>query len=528
MLLLAGLTGCTDVSSGGTAARDTLRIAQLQEPASLDPLLLNGTVGIESASLIYSYLLKMDDRGMLIADAATAVPSLANGGISRDGRTIVYHLHRGIHFSDGVEVSADDVLFTVSAVMNPKNLIQSRLGYDQIASIKARDRYTIEVRLKRPYAPFLVLFCAPGNVYPIMPKHLLAQFPDVNKLDFNGRPVGSGPYTVVEWRRGDRIVLEANRTYWRGAPAIKRIELRFTPDFNAMVNRLSSGDVNAVFNADSSIAQALGSVPSVVVKRTPIDGIGALIFNTQDQIVSDVRVRRALSMAIDVHSMIGKASQHVFTNRDAGRGLLKWAYNPAILRMPEYDPAGARALLEQAGWKAGPDGVRRKNGRTLDVLLISEKGSQAFGIIANAVQQYERAVGINLTQREFVVEQFAAPAQMGGPVYGGKFGIAQYPFLPGNDPDVTDQFACDRVPPAGFNKPRFCDRAMDAALANGIATFDQARRQAAYDAVQRILNAKVPMLLMYQIVQVNAFPKWLKHQTGAVTTPFWNVAAWSR
>ena len=526
-IALIGLTGCSSVSTGSDTKHDTLRIAQLQEPSALNPLLLNGTVGIEAASLIYSYLLKFDDRGRLIADAAREVPSLANGGISKDGRHLTYHLRHGIKFSDGVELTADDVVFTVSAVMNPKNLIQSRLGYDQIAAIRARDRYTVEITLKQPYAPILVLLCAPGNVYPIMPKHALQNFSDLNQIDFNARPIGSGPYTVTDWRRGDRIVLQANKTYWQGAPRISRIELRFTADYNALANRLSSGDVDAVFNADASIVPQLEATPSVKVTFTPIYAQGALIFNTQDSITGDPRVRRALSMAIDAAPMVIKASHGVFSSRGAGRGLFEWAYNPAALRMPPYDPAGARKLLDEAGWQLGADGVRHKNGRALDVLFILEKGSQAFSIIGNAVQQYERAIGVNLVQKEYVVEQFVLPAQKDGPVYGGKFQIAEYPFLPGLDPDVTDQFQCNRIPPAGFNKPRFCNKAMDAALTRGISTFDLQKRQAAYDDVQRILGEQLPMFLLYQGVQTNAFPKWLKHQTTAVTTPFWNVAAWS-
>lgn len=519
---------CTSVQTGsGSASAGMLRIAQLQEPASLDPLLLNGTVGIESASLIYDYLLMIDDRGQTVPGIATEVPTLANGGISADQRHITYHLRHGIKFSDGVELTADDVVFTASAVNNPKNLIQSRLGYDEIASIKARDRYTVDVALKRPYAPFLVLFCAPGNVYPVMPKHILAKFSDINQIDFNSHPIGSGPYTVVEWRRGDRVILQANKLYWRGAPRIARIELRFTPDYNAMVNRLSSGDVDAVFNADPSIAPQLRDINSVNVTYTRIDGQGALIFNMQDPITGDARVRRALSMAIDVAPMVAKASQGVYSATDAGRGLFKWAYNSAVLKMPAYDPAGARELLDRAGWKAGPDGMRSKGGRPLEISFIQEKGSQTYAIIGNAVQQYERAVGADVALKEFVVEKFAAPPSLGGPVYSGKFNIAQYPFLPGLDPDATDQFACNRVPPAGFNKPRFCSKEMDADLARSVSTFDRTQRQVAFNDIQAIVSRQLPMLLIYQIVQVNAFPKWVKHQTFSPAGPFWNVGAWS-
>ena len=528
LLLALAIASCTAERRSAPPADNVLRIAQVQEPVSLDPLLLNGTVGNEAAALIFSFLIKVDDRGALIPDVATEVPSRANGGISADERRITYHLRRGVRFSDGVELTAQDVLFTQSAVMNPKNLIQSRLGYDAVQSIRAPDRYTVVVTLKKPYAPFLVLFCAPGNVYPIVPKHILERFADVNRIDFSVHPVGSGPYTVSEWRRGDRVVFAANPHYWNGAPKIARIELRFTPDYSAMANRLAGGDVDAVFNTDASVVPQLRAISSVNLTFTPINGQGALIFNTQAEPTNDVRVRRALAMAIDATSMVAKASNGVFTHDRAGSGMFQWAYNPAALRMPSYDPKGAAQLLDAAGWKLDAAGVRRKQGRPLDVLLVSEKGSQTFAIIGNAVEEYARAVGARVTQKEYVVSQFAADARMGGPVYGGKFNIAQYPFLPGEDPDVTDQLACDRVPPSGFNKPRFCDPEMDAALARGVATFDRVKRQAAYDDVQRIFSRKLPMFLTYRIFQISAWPKWLKHQSGAPTTPFWNAGEWSR
>lgn len=527
LLLLALLLAACSADRPGLRHDATLRIAQVQEPVSLDPLLLNGTVGNEASALVFSYLIKVDDRGALVPDVATEVPSRTNGGISADERHITYHLHRGVRFSDGTELTAQDVLFTQQAVMNPKNLVQSRLGYDQVESIRVPGRYTVSVTLKKPYAPFLVLFCAPGNVYPIVPKHVLERYPDVNRIDFSEHPVGSGPYTVAEWRRGDRVVFTANPHYWKGAPKIPRIELRFTPDYNAMANRLAGGDVDAVFNTDASVVPQLRAIPSVNVTFTPIDGQGALIFNTQAAPTNDARVRRALAMAIDAKSMVAKASNGVFSNARAGSGMFQWAYNPAALQMPRYDPKAAAQLLDAAGWKLDASGVRRNGNRSLDVLLVSEKGSQTFSVIGNAVEEYERAIGVRVTQKEYVVTEFAADARMGGPVYGGKFNIAQYPFLPGEDPDVTDQLACNRVPPAGFNKPRFCESAMDAALARGVSTFDRAKRQAAYDDVQRILSAKLPMFLTYRIVQISAWPKWLKHQSGAPTTAFWNVAQWS-
>lgn len=524
--VLVLFTDCARVAKD--PAHPALRIAQRQEPSALNPLLLNGTVGMELGSLVYSYLLKLDAEGRLIPDLALRVPTIQNGDIARDGLHITYHLRRGVRFSDGAPLTARDVIFTWHAVMNPRNLIQSRLGYDQIAAISAPDPSTVTLTLKRRYAPILVQFCAPGNDYPIMPEHILAHYADLNAIDFNQRPIGSGPYRVVDWRRGDRVVLAANATYFGGKPKIERLELVFTPDLNAIVNRIASGEVDGMVYADPSVAPALETLHDSVIDRTPIDGVGALIFNTRAAPTNDLRVREALSSAIDVSSLIFKASHGVYTDRDAGRGLFMWAYDRGSLRMPAYNIAHAKALLNAAGWRVGSRGVREKNGVALDVLLISEKDSPVYSTIASAVQEAARQIDVRVSIKEFVVTQFAAPAALGGPVYGGKFNIAFYPFLPGLDPDVTDQFACNRIPPAGFNKPRYCNPQMDAAIARGIDTFDTGARKVAYHAAQRLLSRDLPMLLLYQTVNINVFPKWLKGEHTAVTTPYWNVATWSR
>lgn len=524
--VLVLLANCTRVGNG--PAQPALRIAQHQEPSALNPLLLNGTVGMEIGSLVYSYLLKFDAGSHLVPDVALRVPTLENGDIARDGLHITYRMRHGVRFSDGAPLTAQDVIFTWHAVMNPRNLIQSRLGYDQITAINAPDSYTIVLTLKRRYAPILVQFCAPGNDYPIMPEHSLAHYADVNSIDFNQHPIGSGPYRVLDWRRGDRVILGANPTYFGGRPKIGRLELIFTPDLNAIVNRIATGEVDGMVYADASVAPALQALHESVIDRTPIDGVGALIFNTQAAPTNDPRVREALSNAIDVSSLISKASHGVYSNRDAGRGLFMWAYDRGALRMPAYDVAHAKALLDEAGWRVGSNGMREKNGATLDVLLISEKDSPVYSTIASAVQEAARQINVHVSIKEFVVNQFAAPAQLGGPVYGGKFNIAFYPFLPGLDPDVTDQFACNRIPPAGFNKPRYCNPQMDAAIARGIDTFDTAARKAAYRDAQQIFSRDLPMLLLYQSVNINVFPKWLKGERTAVTTPYWNVATWSR
>ncbi|HEY8322153.1 MAG TPA: peptide ABC transporter substrate-binding protein [Candidatus Baltobacteraceae bacterium] len=526
VLALAILVGCAHVGSSSAPA-DTLRIAQQREPRALNPALENGVSAMEWGELIFQYLVKYDDSGRLVGDAATEVPTLANGGISPDGLTITYHLKPGLRFSDGAPLTAADCAFSVDAIMDPANNVQSRYGYDRIAKAEAPDPRTCVFHLKTPFAPLLTLVMAPQG-FPILPKHLLARLPNFNDIPFDQLPVGSGPYRVVAWHRGDRVELVPNPLYYRGAPKIAHLTISFVADSNTAMNQLRTGESDGLFDDQSrGDYPYLKAIPGVVTTATPKNAVGAIIFNTADPVTSDARVRRALALALDVPAIVAKTYRGALDSRAAGRGLFIWAYDPQAYPDPAYDPARARALLDAAGWKRTAGGVREKNGMPLDILFVIQAATPGDAAIGSEVQQSLSAVGARVTLKAYEITQFVAPVAQGGPVYGGKFGMALYPFTNGDDPDTTDQFACKNVPPNGYNKSRICDPRIDALLDAGRTTYDTAKRQAAYSALQRELAAQMPLILTYQGRELNAFSTRLRNQTTSLSTAFWNVGAWT-
>jgi peptide/nickel transport system substrate-binding protein len=223
------MTGCAHVDAPATDP-GRLVIAQSREPSSLNPIFDAGYLNAELSSLAFSYLVASVHDGELTADAAATVPRLANSGISRDGLTFTYHLRPGIRWQDGVALTARDVIFTYHLIMNPATIVPVRDGFDRIVSITALDPLTVRVRIKKPYAPFLLDFLGPQSITPILPEHLLRGERDLLHAHFNTAAIGSGPYRIASWRRGDRMVLLANPTYFLGAPKIARIELRFVPN----------------------------------------------------------------------------------------------------------------------------------------------------------------------------------------------------------------------------------------------------------------------------------------------------------
>lgn len=509
-----------------SAGSASLTVAQQREPRSLNAAYENGASSTEWGELVYQYLVKYDDKGRLVGDAALEVPSLANRGISPDGKTITYHLRPHLAFSDGKPLTAADCVFSVDAINNPRNNVQSRYGYDVVARAQAPDPQTCVLHLKRPFAPILTLVEAPQG-FPILPKHLLGALPEMNDAAYNTKPVGSGPYVVDRWSHGDRVELHANPRYYAGKPKIDRLTVRFVPDTNTGINMLRTHDADFYFNdQDYSNYPQLKQLAGYHVNTTPVNAVGAIIFNTKDPLTADAAVRHALAAAIDIPALIARTYRGAVDAADAGRGLFIWAYDAKAYPAIPYAPAKAKQLLDNAGWKPGADGVRVKGGKKLDILLVIQAGTPGDAIIGNQVTQYLREAGVSVSLKQFNITQFVAPAGEGGPVYGGKFQMALYPFVNGNDPDTTDQFACANLPPKGYNKSRICDPRIDSLLAQGNATFDVAKRKAIYAKLESLLYDELPIVLLYQRREMDVATDRLQNQTTSVDSAFWNVGGW--
>ncbi len=478
----------------------------------MNPLLIEGASTATIVPLIYSYLLTIDDRGRLVPDVATEVPTQANKGISRDGLTIKYHLRKNVKWQDGAPLTARDVVFSYDAVMNPRNNLPSRDGYEQIRRVRAAGAYTVIVTLKTPYAPILSWFLAPNQNYGILPEHLLGRYPDVNHVPYDAMPIGSGPFRVVQWVRGDHLRLVRNPSYYAGAPAIGEITLKFVADTNTILNQLRTGEVNAYLDADQDYLREYSAIRSEQVRRAPIAGIGDLFFNAADPALSDPRVRTALAEALDLPRIVRNATRGAETTADANRGLFSWGYDPSI-KMPAYDLAAAKRVLEAPG---AP--------HTLEFTTLS--GNAVYASIAVQVQQALRALGIAVTIRSYSPTLFLAPAADGGPIFAGRFQAAFTEILTSADPDTQWYLGCAQAAPRGFNVSRFCDAITERAEAAGVANYDPAVRRKYAAIVQRRVAQLVPYVPLWQRRSIFVLPKSLQGFRPSPESPYWNVAQW--
>lgn len=514
LLVAIMLAACSPAGSRHTAGSVLVFSGLAGEPDSLNPMLSDEADMYNFSHLYMSYLVENNDRGDTIAEIARTVPTRANGGISSDQRTITYRIRRGVRWQDGVPLTAGDVVFSYRQIVNRRNNVPTRVGYEEVSSIAAPDDYTIVVRLRRRFAPFVQYFFGPQGVGAIMPAHLLSGHGDLNRVAYNELPIGSGPFRIVEWRRGDSVILQANPLYWRGKPKIARIVYRSIADPDTRLEQLRTGEVDAYFDVDPHLLPQTTTIPGVHVALTPVNDLHVLRFNTRDPDLRDVAVRRAIAMAIDRQRLIAAATHGsgLLVNADQPRN--GWAYDPATPSI-SYDPRAARRLL---------------GGRTLELTLaIAPTIVNGSPPVASIIQENLRQIGIRVIIKQYPSAMFYGPAAGGGILAGGRYQLAYDAWwVLGDDPDDTWNFACDQFPPAGINYSFWCDSRADRAMFDALATVDRKRRKADYAIVQRAIALELPVFTLWQVRIPDAYRTYVHGVAPApMGSTFWNAWTWT-
>ena len=520
-LLLVFLVACTKAGTVGWGTAHELRIGMLGDPDSLNPLFSYVERQIDLGQLYCETLVTLNDRNQIVPMLALQVPSRGNGGISADGKTLVYHLRHGVRFADGVELTSKDVAFTYRAILDPRNPVVDTEAYRAITALETPDRYTVRIRLHHPWAAAAgELFAASDFAFGILPAHAFSST-DVSRADWNAHPFGSGPFRVVRWVRGDEIDLVPNRYAWR-RPRLHRLVFKVVADSNARFDafRAHELDVDNLTILEVPEARTLHDAALVSVLRNGFDYLG---FQTAKPPTDDVRVRRAIVEAIDRSALIRNTYLGLRPILNTEIPAVLWAHDPTVRPLP-FDPVRAARELDAAGWHLAGD-QRVKNGVPLDVELISD--TRDYNRRIQAIVQRDLAqVGVGVTIRMYPNTIMYAPASSGGIQYGGRFNIMADNLYGGSDPEQSEQWTCAKRPPEGANMARFCDPAYDIAYDSQRLTLDRTQRARFFATMQRRIRDEAVLLPLVDDQEYIAVNPALRNFRPNMLYDYWNAERW--
>ncbi len=479
-----------------------------------------GFLGDVEAAVVEG-LLAPDAHARYVPVLAITVPTVANGGIvvAPDGRgmTITYKLREGVRWHDGAPFTAADVAFTWRAVRNPAFVAESKDGAEAIVAIDTPDPFTVVCRYDR----ITPTFAATLFTFGILPKHLLDGV-DLNTSAYNERPVGTGPFMVKEFRRGQYVVTERNPLYWRrdaagrAFPAIDRLIFKIIPNSNTLLTQLRSGELDLVTQTPYDQAKQMRHVAGVELLRSPLLSWQHLDFNFRNPTLRDPVVRRAIAHAID-RSVLVRVNGGFQTPVKSVVVPIFDFYDPDA---PEhrYDPVEARRLLDAAGYTVQPDGVRARGAARLAYRFVCQAGKGDDELAQQVILAQLKAIGIAATadNRTGVAYRQAR--------YKGDYDLNYSSWVTGVDPVYSRFFATH----GANNGQGYSNPAMDHILARMEGTLDPGERRRAAFEMQHLLAIDLPTIPLTSGAAVVSMSERLRGFTPNPTnmTPFVGCADW--
>ncbi len=506
-LLAAPLAHAAEPERGGT-----LILANAEEPRVLSADFSANVPDAMVGCMVYEGLVRF-------APGFTIAPGLATSWeISADGLVYTMHLDPAATWEDGKPLTSEDVAYTlteISAKFGPKFVAAGRA----IDHIDSTDPHTAVITLKRAFGPFLFSLVCEQNSG-IMPKHVFAGTDVLGNPALTTKPMGSGPFRLAEWVRGDHITMVRNPTYRQpGRPLLDRIVLKTIPDSAARVLALQAGEIDFIEELyfPLNFYKQLAADPRFQLKQVGYGADDLVVFNTKHPNVDQVKVRQALLVATDrdylfrnVYFGLGPIAKNSFDSR------LGWARNPDVdyAKTYAFDPQRARAMLDEAGLKPGPDGTRF----TLRLVFSSARAEDIQA--AQVLQRNWQAVGVKTVLAQTEPAVFSAKVFT---EYDFDAFIANY--STGGDPalGVSRLYVTDSIRKGSVyvNASQYSDPEVDRLFDEGRDAPNQAARAKAYFAVQALIARDLPVLTLHEQAQYNAASTQVQDLFRAAHYPWW-------
>ena len=486
-------------------------IVSAQEPRTLLPHFDLLTLSREVQRLAFDGLLTLDDRGEYVPRLAAEVPTVENGGVSTDARVYTFKLRPGVKWQDGTPFTAADVEFTWKVITDQKLPIPSRVVWADVTKVETPDPQTVRFTFAKPSLAFLGTVASDRGY--ILPRHLL-DGKDIVTSEFNRRPVGTGPFVVKEWAAGSHILLAKNPAYWEaGRPHLDEVLVRILPGTAAQRAALQRQEADLQLHLPTADVAFVKGLADYQVIASPSYAWWHFWLNNEDPILKDRPVRQALAHALDKGAITSTVMAGLVSPMHAVIPPAHWAHNPAVKGYP-YDPARAAQLLDEAGWKLGPGGIRQKEGRPLALEILNIAGEAERLQVVQIAQAGWRQIGVDAKLR--TIDGPAFPPAMGK----GEFQVAYGWFGEEQEPVFTLWL--------GTNWQRYRnEKALDL-LRQALTTPARVRRTELIRQFQVHAAEDEPTLPLAPRVLLSAVSKHLKGYSPSVVGSLWNVAEWSK
>ena len=504
LILAMCLTACSSNGGSGTADGedggydDTITIDLDSEISNFDPAYLSGTSTSRVACFMMDHLCYMDHDGNII-------PRIAESWEANEDATVwTFHLREDVKWHDGTPLVAADVKYNFDRIIDPEVAALRASDMACIESVEAPDDYTVVFNLNTPVAAFITkcLLINPG---------LLAQPAALEEYgdSYSDHVVGTGPYKLVEWVPGEKVVMEANPDFYLGEPATKYVEFRLIPDSMTALIELEQGNLDFLFNIPSSELAVFDSNEDIRLERARDFGVSWMFLNVAMEPCNDINVRKAIAHAIDYETIYETILVDYGVPADSYLPDHNWAYTPDTVQYT-YDPDLARELLAEAGWTdTDGDGLVDKNGETMK-LEIGCTSREADNRMLEAAQNYLRQVGIDVSMS--LLESAAFNDRLAAQDFQAYvLTISQ----DSPEPALLIDFAYTSY--AGYNKFGYNNPEVDELVLQANSSADQEVRKELYIQIQKLIKedyVSLPFYSKYSQVGVSSKVEGFTHSAA--------------
>jgi peptide/nickel transport system substrate-binding protein len=511
-----GATTSTTTSTGAPVKGGTWIDDLYEEPDSLLPNMSSETFATIVMDGLYAPLIYGTPQGQLMPGIATSVPTVQNGGVSADLKTVTFNLRPGLVWSDGKPLDARDVDYSWKLWANPKAAAYNTVFAQDIASADiTNNNLTITFHLKNPFVSFVSQW-ADGGLGAPLPAHIFSSMDPaaVLRSPQNLNPTAtSGPFMMSESRPGDHYTIVRNPKYYlasQGLPYLDGVVFRIVTDQNTILKDLQAGSIDSAWFLDVSKAVAYQSLSNYQIIG---DGGGtgtnaysweAIWINFNNKILGgNPEVRQAMAMAVDKQSLIQVARRSFAGVRCQDHPSIQVPGYTTSLACSKFDLTAANALLDQHGWVKGSDGVRSRNGQRLEFQYSTTAGNLWRSDDQLLNQANFMKIGIKVDIMNYPASTFFGSVLPAGKP--GQYDIAEFAESGAFDPDNSILLTCAEKGLGNF--AFYCTSQMETLQKQQLSTGDNTARQTAFDGINQLEVTDTPFIVEFSSPDLAVYKK---------------------